>query len=298
MFRTVDTEGTKVEPLTKVNAFSERKTLNLRGKLVDLSTPCVMGILNVTPDSFYDGGRYFRDETQVLRQVETMLQTGATFIDVGGYSSRPGADAVSEEEEKQRVVRTVALLAHHFPEAPLSVDTFRASVAREAVQAGASMVNDITGGEGDEAMFGTVAELNVPYVLMHTRGTPQTMQTLTQYDDLVGEVVDYLRQKLRTLRSLAVKDVVIDPGFGFAKTIDQNYMMLGHLDAFRILGVPLLVGLSRKSMIYRRLKITPDEALNGTTVLNTVALTKGAAILRVHDVKEAAEAVRLHSFIT
>ena len=256
-----------------------------------------MGILNTTPDSFYDGGRYFRNEAQVLHQVEAMLREGATFIDIGGYSSRPGAEPVSEDEERRRVVSTVATVVEHFPEAYVSVDTFRAPVAREAIQAGAGMVNDITGGEGDEAMFTTVAELSVPYVLMHMRGTPQTMQTLTQYDDLIVDLIDYFQRKVHELRSYLVKDIVIDLGFGFAKTIDQNYTLLSHLDAFRTLGLPLLVGLSRKSTIYRRLAVGPEEALNGTTVLNTVALLKGAAILRVHDVKEAVEAVQLTSYI-
>ena len=257
-----------------------------------------MGILNVTPDSFYDGGRYFRDEAQVLRQTATMLEEGATFIDIGGYSSRPGAEPVPEEEEQRRVVQTVATVVKHFPEAHVSVDTFRASVARVAVEAGARMVNDITGGEGDEAMFTTVAELDVPYVLMHMRGTPQTMQTLTQYDDLIIDLIDYFQRKVHELRSHSVKDIVLDPGFGFAKTIDQNFALLSQLGAFRTLGLPILIGLSRKSTIYKRLAVSPEEALNGTTVLNTVALMKGAAILRVHDVKEAVEAIRLMSYIT
>lgn len=252
-----------------------------------------MGILNVTPDSFYDGGKFFRDEANLLRQAEKMLTEGATFIDIGGYSSRPGAEEVSEEEEKQRAVKTVATVAKHFPEALLSVDTFRASVAREAVEAGASMVNDISGGAGDEAMLPTVAELSVPYVLMHMRGTPQTMQTLTEYDDLVVELIDYFQEKINSLQAHQVKGVIIDPGFGFAKTIDQNFTLLSHLDAFRALGVPILAGLSRKSTIYRTLGVGSEEALNGTTVLNTVALLKGASILRVHDVREAVEAIQL-----
>ncbi len=256
-----------------------------------------MGILNVTPDSFYDGGRFFRDEVQLLRQVEMMLTEGATFIDIGGYSSRPGAAEVTEEEEKQRVVKTVATVADHFPEALLSVDTFRASVAREAVAAGAKMINDVSGGADDEAMMPTVAELAVPYVLMHTRGTPQTMQMLTEYDDLVVELIDYFQQRLNTWQAHGVKDIVIDPGFGFAKTADQNFTLLSHLDAFRMLGAPMLAGLSRKSTIYRTLGVTPDEALNGTTVLNTVALLKGASILRVHDVRAAVEAVQLTQHI-
>lgn len=257
-----------------------------------------MGILNVTPDSFYDGGRYFHDEAKVLQRVEEILQQGATFIDIGGYSSRPGASPVPEEEEKQRVAKVIATVAKNFPEAYLTVDTFRASVAREAVAAGACMINDITGGEGDPAMFATVAELSVPYVLMHMRGTPQTMTTLTKYDDVVVDILDYFQRKLSMVRSYQVKDVLLDPGFGFAKTADQSYTLLSHLDAFRMLGLPLLVGVSRKSMIYRRLNVSPEEALNGTTVLNTVALMKGAAILRVHDVKEAVEAIQLMKHIT
>ena len=257
-----------------------------------------MGILNITPDSFYDGGRYFQDEAQVLHQVEKMLREGATFIDIGGYSSRPGAGSVSEDEEQRRVVQAVAAVARRFPEAHISVDTFRASVAQAAVQAGAGVVNDISGGEGDANMFATVAALDVPYILMHMRGTPQTMQTLTQYDDLIVDILDFFQRKVYELRTHSIEDIVLDPGFGFAKTIDQNYTLLSHLDSFRALGLPLLVGLSRKSTIYRRLAITPEEALNGTTVLNTVALMKGATILRVHDVKEAVEAIRLTSYLT
>ncbi len=250
----------------------------------------------MTPDSFYDGGQYQQND-QILRQAEAMLAEGATFIDVGGYSSRPGASEVSEDEEKQRVVQTVDLLTKHFPEAYLSVDTFRASVAQEAVAHGVCLINDVSGG-ADEAMFATVAATAVPYVLMHTRGTPQTMQQLTDYDDLVTEVADYLQKKVAELRQFAVKDIMIDPGFGFAKTTDQNYELLSRLDTLRPLGVPLFVGLSRKSMIYRQLGIGAEEALNGTTVLNTVALLKGAAVLRVHDVREAVEAVRLTQYIT
>ena len=278
--------------MAKGSIFYEKKTLNIRGNLVDLSTPRVMGILNVTPDSFYDGGRY-QDEQGVLQQAEKMLSEGATFLDIGGYSSRPGAKEVSVEEEKRRVVATVALVTKHFPEAYLSVDTFRAKVAREAVAAGAGMVNDISGGELDTQMFDTVAELQVPYLLMHLRGTPQTMQGFTKYENLVVEVLDYLQQKIARLRDLKVKDIIVDPGFGFAKTIDQNYTLLKNLSVFLTLGAPLLVGLSRKSMIYRRLDINVEEAGNGTTVLNTLALMNGASILRVHDVKEALEAIQL-----
>ena len=276
----------------------ERKIPAQLSQFPDLSIPQVMGILNVTPDSFYDGGRYFRSEKKVLQQVEKMLREGATWIDIGGYSSRPGASEISEAEEKQRVTQTVTIVRRHFPNACLSVDTFRSTVAREAVAVGANMVNDITGGEGDPAMFATVAELSVPYVLMHTRGTPQTMQTLTQYEDLVAELVAYFQRKINKLRAVGIRDVVIDPGFGFAKTMDQNYTLLSHLDTFCGLGVPVLVGLSRKSMVYRPLGVTAGEALNGTTVLNTIALIKGASILRVHDVRAAKEVVQLNSLIT
>lgn len=262
---------------------------------MDLSTPRVMGILNVTPDSFYDGGRY-QDEQRVLQQAEKMLAEGATFLDIGGYSSRPGAEEVSVEEEKQRVVENVTLVTKHFPKAYVSVDTFRAEVAREAVAAGAGMVNDISGGELDPAMFDTVAELQVPYILMHMRGTPQTMQGFTQYENLVVEVLDYLQRKMARLRTLNVKDIIVDPGFGFAKTIDQNYTLLKNLSVFLTLGAPLLAGLSRKSMIYRRLNIDVEAAGNGTTVLNTLALINGAGILRVHDVKEAVEAIKLVAY--
>ena len=282
--------------MAKGSIFYEKKTLNIRGNLVDLSTPHVMGILNVTPDSFYDGGRYFQNEHRVLQQAEKMLSEGATFLDIGGYSSRPGAEEVSVEEEKRRVVENVALVTKHFPEAYVSVDTFRAEVAREAVAAGAGMVNDISGGELDQQMFDTVAELQVPYILMHMRGTPLTMQGFITYENLVVDVLDDLQKKMARLRELKVKDIIVDPGFGFAKTIDQNYTLLKNLSVFLTLGAPLLVGLSRKSMIYRRLNIDVEAAGNGTTVLNTLALMKGAGILRVHDVKEAVEAIKLVAY--
>ena len=282
--------------MAKGSIFYEKKTLNIRGNLVDLSTPHVMGILNVTPDSFYDGGRYFQNEHRVLQQAEKMLSEGATFLDIGGYSSRPGAEEVSVEEEKRRVVENVALVTKRFPEAYVSVDTFRAEVAREAVAAGAGMVNDISGGELDPQMFDTIAELQVPYILMHMRGTPQTMQGFITYENLVVDVLDDLQKKMARLRELKVKDIIVDPGFGFAKTIDQNYTLLKNLSVFLTLGAPLLVGLSRKSMIYRRLNIDIEAAGNGTTVLNTLALMNGAGILRVHDVKEAGEAIKLVAY--
>ncbi len=277
----------------KVRHFS----INLKGNLVDLSVPIVMGILNVTPDSFYDGGRYSQSEKALLTQAEKCLREGATLLDIGGYSSRPDASPVSVEEERRRAVESVTLIAKEFPEAYLSIDTFRASIAREAVAAGACMINDISGGNLDEQMFETVAALQVPYVMMHMKGTPQTMKQLAQYDDLVVEMLDYFQQKLAALRDLRVKDVIIDPGFGFAKTIDHNYQLLANLQAFQVLDAPLLVGLSRKSMIYKRLKISPDEALNGTTVLHTVSLLQGASIIRAHDVKEAMQTIQLLNYI-
>lgn len=286
--------GTEIDNIkSKGKLFSSKKTLNFKGKLIDLTSPIVMGVLNVTPDSFYDGGRYEKDAAVLLRQAEKILQEGATIIDIGGYSSRPGADPISAEEEKKRTINAIELVSKSFPEAYISVDTFRAEVARDAVNAGACMINDISGGNLDDHMFDTVASLQVPYVLMHMRGTPQTMNELNKYDDLIGEITDYFQMKLTQLREKGVADVIIDPGFGFAKTIDQNYELLRKLQDFQILDVPVLAGLSRKSMLYKRLKITADEALNGTTVLNTLAILNGASILRVHDVKEAIQTIKI-----
>ncbi|EMR04523.1 dihydropteroate synthase [Cesiribacter andamanensis] len=267
-------------------------TLNLRGKLLDLSQPRVMGIINVTPDSFYAGSR-LGSETELLRQAERMLAEGADLLDVGGYSTRPGAADVLPEEEQERVCRAIGSLVRTFPEAHISVDTFRAGVAAAAVAEGACLINDIGGGELDADMFTTVARLQVPYILMHMRGTPQTMAGLNQYEDLLKEIIDYFAERLNKLRALGVKDIIADPGFGFAKNIDQNYLLLQNLRLLTVLNVPLLVGISRKSLIWKKLGITPEEAGNGSTVLNTLALTEGAHILRVHDVKQAVEAVRL-----
>ncbi len=268
------------------------RTLNLKGQLIDLRTPAVMGILNITPDSFYGGSRVEGTDA-VVQKAGEMLAQGATFLDVGGYSSRPGAAHISAEDERARVVPAIEAVQKAFPEALISVDTFRAEVARAAVEAGACMVNDISGGALDEAMFGTIASLQIPYVLMHMRGTPQTMTSLTQYGNLLPEMFAYFQQKIFRLRQLGVKDIILDPGFGFAKTPDQNYQLLRNWNYFNPLGLPVLAGLSRKSMIYKKLQISVEDALNGTTVLNTIALMKGAAILRVHDVKEATEAVKL-----
>ncbi len=274
------------------NGFSTNKTLNVRGRLVDLSVPKVMGILNVTPDSFFDGSRY-TDSAQALRQVEKMMSEGATFIDIGGYSSRPGATDISAEEEMERTAPVIKLVSKAFPEAIISIDTFRAAVARRAVEEGAAIINDISGGDLDAAMFSTVADLQVPYILMHMRGTPQTMKELNHYDLIVKELIDYFHQRVFRLHALGVKDIIIDPGFGFAKNIAQNFELLNHLEELTVLGLPLLAGLSRKSMIWKTLDETAATALNGTTSLNTVALLKGATILRVHDVKEAVETVKL-----
>ncbi|MFM2229175.1 MAG: dihydropteroate synthase [Bacteroidota bacterium] len=267
-------------------------TIQCRGQLVDLSTPKIMGIVNLTPDSFYDGGRLQNPE-QVIAQVAQMLDEGATFIDIGGYSSRPNAAPVSEEEEYQRVVPIIELLVHHFPAILLSIDTFRSAVAEGAVHAGASIINDISAGLLDDQMLSTVARLQVPYIMMHMRGTPQTMTTLTDYQDIVKEMQFYFSERIAAARTLGINDVIIDPGFGFAKTVDQNYEVLQKLDLFSYQKVPVLVGVSRKSMIYKVLDTTPQEALNGTTVLNTLAVQKGASILRVHDVKAAHECIQL-----
>lgn len=267
-------------------------TINCKGNLIDLATPKVMGILNVTPDSFYDGGKFSSDAI-ILNQVEKMLFDGADFIDVGGQTTKPTADLIAVEEELERVIPVVDLILKSFPETLLSIDTFYAKVAEEAVLNGAALINDVSAGSLDEKMFEIVAKLQVPYVMMHMRGTPKTMQKLTGYDDLVKEVLFYFSEKIAQARNLGINDLIVDPGFGFAKTLDQNYELLSKLDLFQMLELPVLVGVSRKSMIYKLLETTPENALNGTTVLNTLALTKGANILRVHDVKEAMECVRL-----
>jgi dihydropteroate synthase len=277
---------------SKDKVFSLKKTLNLKGNLVELSTPLVMGIINVTPDSFFDGGFYV-DEKKLLERVINLYKQGASIIDIGGYSSRPGASHISEEEEIKRVVNGINIVLKELPEAYISVDTFRSGVAKAAVEAGACMVNDISGGSLDEEMFKTVAKLGVPYVLMHMKGTPQNMKEFSTYENLLLEIIDYLQKKISILNNLGVKDIIIDPGFGFAKTIDQNYELLKNLNYFKALNKPLLIGLSRKSMIYKKLGVGPEDALNGTTVLNTIALLQGASILRVHDIKEAVEAIKL-----
>lgn len=267
-------------------------TLNCKGKLIDITDPKVMGILNVTPDSFYDGAAYPND-TAILSAVENMLLEGATFIDIGGYSSRPGADEVSLKDELKRVIPTIQLVLKEFPECLISVDTFQSKVAAESIAAGAALINDISAGQLDPNMMQTVGELGVPYIMMHMKGTPKTMKDLTQYDDLIKDINFYFSQRLAEARSYQIKDLIIDPGFGFAKTRSQNFELLKKLEHLKISDVPILIGLSRKSMIYKTLLTTSDEALNGTTALNTIALIKGANILRVHDVKEALECIKL-----
>ena len=259
---------------------------------MDMTSPKVMGVLNVTPDSFYDGGK-FVEEGSILKQAERMLTEGADFLDVGGYSSRPHAIDITDKEELGRVIPVVKVLLKEFPSAIVSIDTFRSAIAKEAVDCGASIVNDISAGELDKAMVETVAALQVPYIAMHMQGTPQTMAQFTNYENLTKEITDYFHRKILQLQSAGIKDIILDPGFGFAKTVDQNFELLNKLEHLRIFEKPLLVGLSRKSMIWRTLKTTPESALNGTTVLNTLALLKGASILRVHDVKEAKEIIQL-----
>lgn len=271
---------------------SINKTLVIEDKLIDLSTPKVMGILNVTPDSFYDGRR-FSDLASAVKQAEKMLQEGADFIDVGGYSSRPGAADVSQEEELARVLPVVREIKKEFPTTAVSIDTFRSEVAQRALDAGAGMVNDISAGDLDAKMIEVVASAQVPYVAMHLRGTPQTMNTHAQYENLLKEILEDLQKKIFLLTQRGLKDIVVDPGFGFAKNADQNFELLRELDQFLILNKPLLVGLSRKSMIWKTLAVTPEEALNGTTALNAIALIRGASILRVHDVAEAKQCITL-----
>ncbi len=271
-------------------------TINCNGKLIDLESPKIMGILNVTPDSFYDGGSY-SDETSILRQTEAMLKQGATFIDVGAYSSRPGADDISEEEELQRIEPVIALLRKNFPNSLISVDTFRSGIAKKCLEAGATMINDISGGDLDPEMFSIIAEFNVPFIMMHMRGTPQNMMEKTQYDNLINEIRFVFSEKIDKARKLKINDIIIDPGFGFSKTLSQNFQLLKYLDLLNTFEVPVLVGLSRKSMIYKTLDTDAEHALNGTTALNMFALNKGANILRVHDVEQAVECVKLYEEI-
>ena len=268
------------------------KTINCKGNLIDLSTPKVMGIINLTPDSFYDGGK-LTSEKEILLKAEQMLKEGATFLDLGAYSSRPGAQFVSEKEEIDRVLPVIKILLNEFPETLLSIDTFRSNVADESISAGASLINDISAGKLDDHMFKIIAQHQVPYVMMHMRGTPELMMKNTDYTDLTKEVLYYFSERIAKARSFGINDLIADPGFGFSKTLDQNYELFNDLELFRNLNVPLLLGISRKSMIQKKIKTTAANSLNGTTALHAIAIQKGASILRVHDVKEAFETINL-----
>ncbi len=273
--------------------FNIKHTLNLGGKLMDLSEPKVMGILNYTPDSFYQGSR-LQSESDLLKKAEKMLTDGADILDLGAYSTRPGAANISVEDEQNRLLPAIKALRQHFPESVISVDTFRASVAEKAVELGAQLINDVSGGSMDSDMFETVGKLNVPYILMHMRGTPETMTKMNKYENMTQEILHYFSDRVTKLKAFGVKDIILDPGFGFAKNINQNYHLLGKLDVFKVLGLPVLAGLSRKSMVWKTLNISAEEALNGTSVLHTFALQAGASILRVHDVKEAKQCIAIY----
>jgi len=268
-------------------------TINCKGQLLDLSTPKVMGVLNLTPDSFYDGGK-FKNEKEALKQVEKYRIDGMDILDIGAYSSRPGADDISEDEELKRQSSVLKQITKEFPDLVISIDTFRSSVAKESLDQGAHIINDISAGKLDEQMLEVIAQYQVPYIMMHMRGTPQTMKQLTTYDDLVKEVVYYFSERLAVTKKMGINDVIIDPGFGFAKTTAQNFELLNHLDILQSLDVPILTGISRKSMIYKTLGIDSKQALNGTTALHMVALQNGSSILRVHDVLEAKECITLY----
>jgi dihydropteroate synthase len=274
--------------------FYEQTTLNCGGYLLDLIDPIVMGVINVTPDSFYKGSRV-SDENTLLKQAEKMITEGAAILDVGGMSSRPDAEIIDEKEELDRVIPAIKSIIKHFPEAIISIDTLRSNVARACVSEGAKMVNDITAGRFDYKMFQTIAEFkNIPYIVMHMKGeTPKTMQKQAIYDDIALEILDFFIERVGILRGLYVRDIIIDPGFGFGKTIEHNFELLKKIHVFKMLEVPILAGLSRKSMIWKTLNITPEEALNGTSVCNLLALQQGAKILRVHDVKEAVQTIKL-----
>jgi dihydropteroate synthase len=267
--------------------------INASGRLIDLEIPKVMGILNITPDSFFGGSRYNTDE-EIITAAGRMLGEGASILDIGGYSSRPGAPDITAKEEGRRVIRAIKLVRREFPDAIISVDTFRSEIALEAVmEAGAAMINDISGGDADAGMFSVVEKLNVPYILMHMKGNPATMRNNAVYDDIVADILKYFGERIFRLRTAGVRDIIIDPGFGFAKTAAHNFELMRRLDDLQVTGLPLLAGISRKSMIWKTLEITSDDALNGTTVMHAIALFKGADILRVHDVKEAMQVVRL-----
>lgn len=273
-----------------------KRTLNCKGKLIDLNEPKVMGILNITPDSFYDKSR-FNSKDDLLKRTESMLSEGATFIDVGAYSSRPGAEFVSEEEERKRLIPALEIILKKFPDVILSVDTFRSNIARETIDLGASIINDISGGDMDPEMFDVVVNKQVPYILMHMRGNPQTMSDLNNYDHLIIDIITELQVKVNCLQKRGLNDIIIDPGLGFAKDLSQNYEIIKELNSFKCIGHPLLIGASRKSMIYKLLECKPQSSLIGTTVVHTACLLNGASILRVHDVKEAIEAIKITTLL-
>ncbi len=277
--------------------FHRKSTMNCKGKLISFNEPLVMSILNVTPDSFYDGGEYNSND-KVLTMAEQHLSEGADILDIGGYSSRPGAKEVSPEEELNRVIPAIEAIVNHFPDAIISIDTFRSDVAKQAILSGASIINDISAGELDSNMFKTVAELKVPYIMMHMKGTPDNMQNNPTYGDVTKEVIHYFSKKVNQLRVLGVNDIILDPGFGFGKTIEHNYELLSNLKQLNVFGLPVLAGISRKSMLYKPLGITPKEALNATTTANTIALNNGASLLRVHDTKEAKECIKICQYLT
>ncbi len=283
------------DPMAKDTFFCPKRTLNCRGKIINLSTPALMGILNLTPDSFFDGGR-FNKPHQALDRVGTMYSQGMTILDLGAASSRPGSPLIDPQEEQRRLLPIVQLIQQHFPELILSVDTYWSDTAIKAIDAGAHMINDISAGEIDPKMHQTIASLQVPYIMMHMKGTPENMQRNPAYQDVVKEVISFFSKKIHQLKSLGVHDLVVDPGFGFGKDLEHNYQLLRGLEYFHMLEVPILIGVSRKSMINKVLSTEPHEALNGTTVVHTLALQKGVHILRVHDVKEAAEAIKIVGF--
>jgi dihydropteroate synthase len=278
---------------TEDKLFPQKYTFQIKGCLYSLNKPKVMGILNLTPDSFFEGSRVPTDKKSVLEEAERKIKEGADFLDLGGYSTRPGAEDISIAEEIARVIPAISEIKKNFPEILLSIDTFRSQVAKAAIESGAELINDISAGNLDPEMLPLVAKLGVPYIAMHMKGTPQTMQSETEYSDLVPDVLTYFSKKIEQFRKLGIKDVILDPGFGFAKTREQNFELLRNLSSFKRLGSPILVGVSRKSMIYKTLEISANEALNGTTALNMFALLQGADILRVHDVKEAKETIEL-----
>lgn len=277
--------------------FPQKYTFQINGRLHVWKSPKIMGILNLTPDSFFEKSRFQSQSKDFGLQVSKLISDGADILDIGGYSSRPGADNVSEKEELERVIPAIEWIAENYPNTLISIDTFRAKVAEKAIKSGAHIINDISAGDLDPEMIPAVSELKMPYIAMHMRGNPENMQELTNYSDILGEILNYFAEKLEQFRKFGIKDVIIDPGFGFAKTLEQNYFLLRNLQQFQCLSTPILVGVSRKSMIYKTLKVEPEDALNGTTALNMFALCHGANILRVHDVKETKETLNLYHTI-